>query len=229
MKYAADSFFPKVSNQPGSYLYITHLDIIHMGIVAAFLRHIRLFDLTFLCKMSQIFMIIIVYLHSFGKDLISCFQLCIKICCIQFTWKIGRTIIHPAILVNLSAEKLTSVSSLFSQDLCFLHIFIPVKKDCTALSHSIVLCLMETVTPKISNGTKSFSLITGIYSLRSVFNNLQIVFLCNLHNGIHLTGNPCIVDRDDHFCFLSHCRLDQFLINIHCIRSDINKYNLCSL
>ena len=46
MKYAADSFFPKVSNQPGSYLHITHLDIIHMGIVAAFLRHIRLFDLT---------------------------------------------------------------------------------------------------------------------------------------------------------------------------------------
>ena len=106
MKYAADSFFPKVSNQPGSYLYITHLDIIHMGIVAAFLRHIRLFDLTFLCKMSQIFMIIIVYLHSFGKNLISCFQLCIKICCIQLTWKIGRTIIYPAVLVNLSAENL---------------------------------------------------------------------------------------------------------------------------
>ena len=40
-----------------------------MGIVTTFLRHIRLFDLTLLCKMGQIFMIIIVYLHSFGKNL----------------------------------------------------------------------------------------------------------------------------------------------------------------
>ena len=147
-----------------------------MGIVAAFLRHIRLFDLTFLCKMSQIFMIIIVYSPFFWQRSDSCFQLCIKICCIQFTWKIGRTIIYPAVLVNLPRKNLLLSSSLFSQDLCLLQIFIPVKKDCTALSHSIVLCLMETVTPKISNGTKSFSLITGIYSLRSVFNNLQMYF-----------------------------------------------------
>ena len=201
-----------------------------MGIVTTFFRHIRLFDLTFLCKMSQIF---------YDNNCIS-----------PFFWQKSDLLlpaVHKDMLHSVHLEdrknhnpssgtcqsvrgKLTSVSSLFSQDLCLLQIFIPVKKDCTAFSHIIVLVYGNCNTQNLQWYQELFPLIKGILlpALR-LQQPSDCIFFCNLHNGIHLTGNPCIVDRDDHFCFLSHCRLDQFLINIHCIRSDINKYNLCSL
>ena len=197
--------------------------------MATLFRHIWLFNLALSCKMRQVFIIIIVDFHSFIENLFTLLQLCVQICCIQFTWKVRRSIVHPPVFIYLSPEKFTSVSAFFPQNFCFFLIFIIIKEDCSALSHSIILCLMEAVTAKISNRTKRFAFIKGVHSLGRIFNNFKIIFLCNCHDRIHLTGNSGVMNRHDHLGFLRDCCLDQFLINIHCIRSDINKYDLRSL
>ena len=228
MKYTANSLFPEIAQQSGPHLNIAHLNIIHMCIMAAFFRYIRLFYLALCCKMCKVLMIIIINFHSFIKNFITLFQLCIQICCTQLTWKIRGTIVHPAVLVNLSAEELASVCTFFSENFRFLLIIIIIKENCSALTHSIILGLMEAVTSKISDSSKSFTFVIGIHSLSRVFNNFQIIFLRDCHNRIHLAGNSCIMDRYDSLCLLCNCRLDQFFIYIHCIRSDINKYDFCS-
>ena len=39
------------------------------------------------------------------------------------------------------------------------------------------------------NRTKRFAFIKGVHSLGRIFNNFKIIFLCNCHDRIHLTGN----------------------------------------
>ena len=159
------------------------------------------------------------------KNPVSRLQLRVKICSIQFTGQIWGSKIHPSVFIYLSSEKLTSVCSLFSENFSPLLISVILKQERTALSHSIILGLMKAVTSKISNGTQSLSFIACIYSLGSIFNHLQIIFFCDLHNFIHLTGNSCIMDRYDRPGFLRNRSFDQIFIYIHGIRTDIHKYN----
>ena len=72
------------------------------------------------------------------------------------------------------------------------------------------------------------------YVSDTYFDKMQIP--CQPKNGKKVAvigagpaGNSGVMNRHDHLGFLRDCCLDQFLINIHCIRSDINKYDLRSL
>ena len=47
---------------------------------------------------------------------------------------------------------------------------------------------------------------------------------CDVHNGVHLAGHTGIMHRNDGFGLLRDGILDQSLINIHGIRTDIHKY-----
>ena len=106
--------------------------------------------------------------------------------------------------------------------------FVLLENKRTAFTHREVLRLVETVTAEIADRSQSFSMIVGIYALRSIFHNFQIVFLCNFHNLVHLTCNTGIVDRNDRPCFVSDCLFNKIFVNIHRIWSDIYKYDLCT-
>ena len=85
---------------------------------------------------------------------------------------------------------------------------------------------MKAKATVITDCTKCFSLIGSHNSLCSILYNLQIIFLCNCTNLIHLTGYTGIMNRNDCFCLLRNRILNQPLINIHCFRMNINKYCL---
>ena len=165
---------------------------------------------------------------TFPVDLVTFFQLRIQICRIHLTWKIRRTVIDPAIFIYLSTEEFTSVRALFPENFRFFLIFVLLENKRTAFTHREVLRLVETVTAEIADRSQSFSMIVGIYALRSIFHNFQIVFLCNFHNLVHLTCNTGIVDRNDCPCFVSDCLFNKIFVNIHRIWSDIHKYDFCT-
>ena len=165
---------------------------------------------------------------TFPVDLVTFFQLRIQICRIHLTWKIRRTIIDPAIFIYLSTEEFTSVRALFPENFCFFLIFIFLENKRTAFTHREVFGFVETVAAEIADRSQSFSMIVGIYTLCSIFNNFQIIFLCNFHNPVHLTCNTGIVDRNDCPCFVSDCLFNKIFVNIHRIWSDIYKYDFCT-
>ena len=199
-----------------------------MCIVRAFFRNVGLFDLAFFRKKFQIFIIEVINLHSLVTDFFVLFQLSIKICSIQFTGQIRRPIIHPAVFIHLPAEKFAAGCSFFSENLSFFLILIPIEQNCTALSHCVILRLMEAVAAKISDGSQCFSFIVGVHTLSCIFHNLQIMPSGNIHNCIHLTGNSRIVNRNNCSGFFCDRLFDQFFINVHGIRTDIHKHNLRS-
>ena len=226
MKHGTDSLFSKIPDQSCADLHIMYLNIIHMCIMNTFLRHKWLLYFSLCCQMCQISVVILINFHTFIINLLPFLKLGKEIRCVQFTWKIGGTIIHPAVFIHLSTEELASVCSLFPEDFCFLLISVIIVKQSSALSHGIILSLMETVTSKITNSSKCLSLVECIHTLGSILHYLQSVLSGNLHDRVHLTGNSCIMNRYDHLCSVSNRLLDQLLIHIHGIRSDIHKYNL---
>ena len=191
-------------------------------------RHKRTLDLALVLKILKICMIIIIDLMAFVIDLFTFLKLCIKICRIHLTRKIGRSIIDPAVFVYLSTEKFASVSSLLTKDLCFFLVFVFLENERAALSHRIVLCLMETVAAKIADRSKSLAVAICLHALCGILNNFEVVFLRKFHDLVHLTAHTCIVDRNNRPGLVCDRLLDQVLIDIHGIRTDIYKNDLCS-
>ena len=70
-----------------------------------------------------------------------------------------------------------------------------LKENRTALSHGIILCLMEAVAAKITDCSQCFSFIKSIHSLRGIFHHFQVIFFRNCHDLIHCTADACIMNR----------------------------------
>ena len=87
---------------------------------------------------------------------------------------------------------------------------------------------METVAAKITDRSKSFAVVICLHALRSILHDFEVVFLRKPHDLVHLTAHTCIVNRNDRPGLVCDRLLDQVLIDIHGIRTDIYKNDLCS-
>ena len=229
MKDTQDSFFLHITDEIGPRLQILHTNVKHMAVMYGIVRDIRTCQIALLLKNCQMLIIIVKNLTPLVVDLVHLEQLCIQIGRVHIAWQIRGAVADPRILIDLSTEKFTPIRTLFTQDLCTLQISIILKQQRAALSHCIILCLMEAVAAEISDRAERTPFIPRIDTLRCILHDLQVVFFCNRHDRIHLTGDTGIMHRHNDLCALCDCRLDLRLINIHCLWMHIYKYNFGTL
>ena len=191
-------------------------------------RHNRLLDLSSLSQRTELLMVIVVDGHPLSVDFLMFLEFCKQVSRIHIARQIGGTVVDPSIFVDLSAEKLAAVRSLFTKDLCFFQIILILEQQRAALSHRIVFRLMEAVAAKIADRSKGFSLVVRAHALCRILYNLQVMAFCNIHDGIHFTGNARIVNRNNRFCFFGDGILNLGLVDVHCIRTDIHVDDFCS-
>ena len=194
-----------------------------MRIMRAMLRNIRQFNLPFFRKRCKQFIVLIPSVHSRLRDLFCKLKLRIQICRIHIARQIRRTVILPAVLIDLPPMILAPVRSLFTDDLRILNILFIPDQERAALSHAEVLRLVKAETAKFPKSTERFSLIRCHDSLRRIFHDRQMMLLRNLHDRIHLTAHARIVNRRDRPGLLCDRIFDQRFIDIHRIRPDIHK------
>ena len=87
---------------------------------------------------------------------------------------------------------------------------------------------METVASEVSYGAQCFPFIPGVYTLRCIFHNKKIMLFLYGEDLVHGTSYARIMHWDDSFRLFCDGIFDQCLVNIHGIRADIHKNDLCS-
>ena len=99
-----------------------------------------------------------------------------------------------------------------------------VNDQSAALSHGIILGLVERIAAKVGDCSQCPSFIGGHHTLGSILDDLKLVPGRDIHNGIHFARDARVMDGDDGFGAAGDGCLDFGLINIHGIRTDIHKY-----
>ena len=82
---------------------------------------------------------------------------------------------------------------------------------------------MEGKAAEVTDRSERMALVGGKNALRIVLDNRQVMPLCDVHNGIHLAGDTCIMNHRDCFRFGGDGILDLLLIDIHGVRTDIDE------
>ena len=223
MKDTENPLFLHVRNKGGAVLDILQLDIIHMGIMCTAFRNRRGVQPAHFFVGGKKIVIFLPGAKTVFVDFIRPLQLRPEVGGIEFTGKIGVSEIHPGIFVHLSPVKFGPVGSLFSQDLGSLVIFCIPNEKGASLPHGIILGFMKRKTAKVAKGAKRLPVIGTHHALRRILHHQKMIFFCNLHDPVHLTGHPGIMNGYDRPGFRCDCRLDLILIQIHRIRSDIDK------
>ena len=121
-----------------THFQISCLDEVHMCIMYTAFRHNRLLDLSGLSQRTELLMVIVVDGHPLSVDFLMFLEFCKQVSRIHIARQIGGTVVDPSIFVDLSAEKLAAVRSLFTKDLCFFQIILILEQQRAALSHRIV-------------------------------------------------------------------------------------------
>jgi hypothetical protein len=80
----------------------------------------------------------------------------------------------------------------------------------------------------VSNGTKRTAVVESIDTLRSIFDDQEVILLGNGHNALHGTGNTSIMHWKDGFCPGSDRRLDQTLVEVQGVGPNVNEYRSCT-
>ena len=100
-------------------------------------RHNRLLDLSGLSQRTELLMVIVVDGHPLSVDFLMFLEFCKQVSRIHIARQIGGTVVDPGIFVDLSAEKLAAVRSLFTKDLCFFQIILILDMELESFIHGI--------------------------------------------------------------------------------------------
>ena len=82
---------------------------------------------------------------------------------------------------------------------------------------------MKRIAAKIADGSECSSLIGAHDALCRILHHGQMMSFRNLQNRVHFTGNSRIMNRSDRPCFIGNGILQKRLIQIHRIRTNVNK------
>ena len=86
---------------------------------------------------------------------------------------------------------------------------------------------MEGVAAKVADRAESLALVACHNALSRVLHDKQLVAAGDVHDRVHLTGDAGIVHDADDLGLLSDGALNKSLIDVHRIRTDVDKYELC--
>ena len=87
---------------------------------------------------------------------------------------------------------------------------------------------MEAVAAEITDGAEGSSLIVCINSLSRILHYHEMMAGCDLHDLIHGTTHTGIVDGNDDLRFVCDGILNETLIQVHRVGTDIHKNQGCS-
>ena len=226
MEDAVDALLLEITDQVSPGLQVLCLDIVHMSIVDCVIRHVRLLDQSPVRQRLQRLVVAVPDAHSLVIDLVELLQLCPEVSHVQLTGKIGRTVVHPAVFIDLAAEELAAVCPFLADDLSSLLVSVIVEQQRSAFTHGVILGLMETVAAEVADRSERRALVKGIDTLGGILHHLQVMLPCNVKDPVHVTGHACVMNRADHTGLLRHCLFDPVRIDIHGLRIDINEYDL---
>ena len=107
---------------------------------------------------------------------------------------------------------------------CLLCHFIIVCSQHPPLACSYIFCGIKTERGKISNISYLLPIVYRFNCMGCIFNDKEIMPLCNICYFIHVTGMPCKMDR--HYCLCLFCYPFFNLTHIHiqCIHFNIHKH-----
>ena len=160
-------------------------------------------------------------------DLVRHFELRPEIGRVQLARQIAVAEIDPGVLVDLTAEELGAVGALFAQYLGLLDIIGVIYDDGAALTHGVVLSLMEGVAAEVADRAEGLAIVACHDALRRVLNDQQLMAAGDVHDRVHLTGHAGIVHDADDLRLLGDGALDKSLVNVHRVRADVDKHELC--
>ena len=206
---------------------IPAFDIIHMRIVYAAVGDRRQTELTGGLKGLEGRIILVPAVKTVVIDLVRHFELRPEIGRIQLTRQIAVAEIDPGVLIDLAAEELSAVGAFLAQYLGLLDIIGVVYDDGAALAHGVVLRLMERVAAEVADRAEGPALVACHDALGRVLNDKQFMAAGNVHDRVHLTGNAGIVHDADDLGLIGDGTLDKRLVDVHRVRADVDKHELC--
>ena len=87
---------------------------------------------------------------------------------------------------------------------------------------------MEAQSAELSEGSQWFSFVGAHDALGIILHHLKTVSFRNVHDLVHLAAHAGIVHRSDHLRLFRDGILDQILVDIHGVGTDVHKHDLCS-
>ena len=192
----------------------------------AFLRNIRQLNQASLLKPEEPFVIQVPGVQTILCNLLRLLKLAPEVSCIQIAWQVRGAGIHPTIFIYLAAEKFAAVGSLFPDNFRSFDIFSLSYQKSSSFSHGEILSLMEAVAAVIAKRPKYPPLIGAHNPLGSILYHIKPVFLSDRQNFIHFAGNTRVMHGYDGFGFIRNCFFYFVFIQVHGIRTDIDKNNL---
>ena len=87
---------------------------------------------------------------------------------------------------------------------------------------------MEREAPKVANRPQGTPAVAGHDRLGGVFDHAQAVAPGDVHDGVHLAGDPAVVHDADGPRAFGYGLLDLGLVDVHGIRADVDEDELCA-
>ena len=124
--------------------------------------------------------------------------------------------------------ELHAVRPFLADDFGMVGVFLVFDEDCTAFAHAVVLGLVIAVAAKVTERPERATLVGGHHSLRSIFDDEQVVLFGDVVNRVHFAGDARIVHRHDGLCLFGNGAFDEFFVQVHRVGTDIYEYAFCS-
>ena len=199
-----------------------------MGVLGAFLGDKGELNGSVLCQRLQQLIIAVPAVHAVVINFVRILQLRPQVGGVQVAGQVAGAVVHPGVLVDLTPDELAAVGALFPVNFRLLHLLRVIDQHSAALTHGVVLGLMEAVAAHVTDGAQSPALIPAHHALRGILHHFQVVAPGDLHDGIHLAGYACIVNHADDGGLVGNGGLDFGLVDVHGVRADVHIDDLCA-
>ncbi len=136
--------------------------------------------------------------------------------------QITRSNVHPGVLVHLPPEKAAAIGPLLAQDLGLLNVGRIIDQQRPAFTATDVFRLVEAECGQAAKSSQRTASVAAEQPVCIVLDNRGTVsgqgFQC-----IHVAANAGIVDRHDRFGTRCEKRLQQVLVQVQCVRTNIDE------
>tara|TARA_B100000809_G_C14904778_1_gene447565 strand:- start:79 stop:417 length:339 start_codon:yes stop_codon:yes gene_type:complete len=105
MEYGMDTVFVQCQEQLVTNFPVRHQQVVKVMVRLAFRRDMRPHDMSLLLELLELLVVELVSLLAGPVNLLDRFQLGQQEGTGQFTWQVGRSLVNPAVLVDLAGEK----------------------------------------------------------------------------------------------------------------------------
>ena len=169
VEYGEDPVLDEMRNECCSCFEIGDLQVEHVSVVATFCRNVRQLQIACVFERLQTFSIGVPACHAIVEYLLSVFEFCVEVGCVELARQVARAEFNPCVLIDFTAVELHAVCAFFADDFGVIGILLVGDENGSAFTHTVVLCLVETVATKIAECAERTSFVGGHHTLRGIF------------------------------------------------------------